>query len=204
DGPANLLDALWLAQHTEANGVCVVFNAQAHHALNVQKISTDPLAAFSSGFAPLAAEKQDGDWVWLSSSPESITYQMPSLNGFLNANRWPRVEWLTHHAGNDGEMVEALLSAQSHTHMRGLVVAGTGAGTFKDTWNAALAKAIGLGVKVWVSSRCAWGKPQPQAHQNIGELVNLPPAKACMALALDLMAQDEKKISSLKRPVHGL
>ena len=193
DGPANLHDALLLAQHAQASGVCVVFQALAHHALHVQKISTDPLTAFSSGFAPLAAEKRHGDWAWLSSPPDSITFQMPTLNGFLGATQWPRVEWLTHHAGSGSEWVEALLSAPSNTPVRGLVMAGTGAGTFKDAWDAALGKAIGLGVKVWISSRCAWGKPLPQAHQKSGELVDLPPAKACMALALALLAQDEER-----------
>jgi L-asparaginase/Glu-tRNA(Gln) amidotransferase subunit D len=86
-----------------------------------------------------------------------------------------------------------LLGAPSNRRVRGLVIAGTGAGTFKDTWDVALEKAIGLGVKVWISSRCVWGKPQPQAHQNSGELVVLPPAKACMALALALLAQDEER-----------
>jgi L-asparaginase len=193
DGPDNLRDALLWAQHAQASGVCVVFNAHAHHALHVQKISTDPLTAFSSGFAPLAAEKRHGDWTWLSSPSDSITPQMPSLNGFLGATQWPRVEWLTHHAGSGSEWVEALLSAPSNRRVRGLVMAGTGAGTFKDAWEAALEKAIGLGVKVWISSRCVWGKPLPQAHQKTGELVDLPPAKACMALALALLAQDEER-----------
>jgi L-asparaginase len=193
DGPANLNDALLLIRHAQDRGVFVVFNGQAHHALHVQKISTDPLKAFSSGFAPLAAEKINGEWVWQSTPTASTGLSIPTLEGFLSAAQWPRVEWLTHHAGCSSEMIEALLTAQSQTRLSGLVIAGTGAGTFQEAWQTALQKAINLGVEVWISSRCAWGKSLPQAHQNIGQLVDLPPAKACMALALSVLSQDNKK-----------
>ena len=53
--------------------------------------------------------------------------------------------------------------------------------------------AIGLGVAVWISSRCAWGNALPQANQTMGQQVDLPPAKACVALALSVLSQDEKK-----------
>jgi len=193
DGPANLRDALSLLHHAQAQGVCVVFNGQAHHALHVQKISTDPLKAFSSGFASLAAEKINGEWVWQSTPTATTKLDIPSLAGFLSATQWPRVEWLTHHAGSSSEMMQALLNAQSNTRLRGLVIAGTGAGTYKDTWNGSLQKAIGLGVAVWISSRCAWGNALPQANQTMGQQVDLPPAKACVALALSVLSQDEKK-----------
>jgi len=193
DGPANLRDALSLLHHAQAQGVCVVFNGQAHHALHVQKISTDPLKAFSSGFAPLAAEKINGEWVWQSTPTATTKLDIPSLAGFLSATQWPRVEWLTHHAGSSSEMMQALLNAQSNTRLRGLVIAGTGAGTFKDAWNGSLQKAIGLGVAVWISSRCAWGNALPQANQTMDQQVDLPPAKACVALALSVLSQDEKK-----------
>jgi L-asparaginase len=90
-------------------------------------------------------------------------------------------------------MVQALLNAQSNTRVRGLVIAGTGAGTYKDAWNGSLQKAIGLGVAVWISSRCAWGNALPQANQTMDQQVDLPPAKACVALALSVLSQDEKK-----------
>ena len=193
DGPVNLRDALSLLHHAQAQGVCVVFNGQAHHALHVQKISTDPLKAFSSGFASLAAEKINGKWVWQSTPTATAKLDIPSLAGFLGATQWPRVEWLTHHAGSSSEMMEALLNAQSHTRLRGLLIAGTGAGTYKDAWNDSLQKAIEVGVAVWISSRCTWGNALPQAHQTKGQRVDLPPAKACVALALSLLSQDEKK-----------
>jgi L-asparaginase len=159
----------------------------------VQKISTNPLKAFSSGFASLAAEKINGEWVWQSTPTASTGLSIPTLEGFLSAAQWPRVEWLTHHAGSSSEMMQALLNAQSNTRLRGLVIAGTGAGTYKDAWNGSLQKAIGLGVAVWISSRCAWGNALTQANQTMGQQVDLPPAKACVALALSVLSQDEKK-----------
>ena len=194
DGPANLRDALSWGMKAPSDGVYVVFNQQAHHALSVQKISTDPLRAFSSGFAPLAAEKIDGEWVWQSGPPAVTRIDMPTTTHFLGATQWPRVEWLTHHAGCGSEVIDVLLGSQGNSvnPLRGLVIAGTGAGSFNGKWNASLKAASDQGLAIWISSRCAWGKSQPQANQSAGELVELPPAKACMAMALSLMAQDAK------------
>ena len=75
----------------------------------------------------------------------------------------------------------------------GIPQISTGAGTYKDAWNDSLQKAIEVGVAVWISSRCTWGNALPQAHQTMGQRVDLPPAKACVALALSLLSQDEKK-----------
>ena len=194
DGPVNLQDALLLASTCGLQGVFVVFNAQAHHGLHVQKISTDETHAFSSGPAGVAASKNGAVWDLRYANIETRTFNKPSIAYFLKQTQWPRVEWLTHHAAIGSDGIDALLypSKPDSQPLRGLVVAGTGAGTFKPEWEEALFRAVLMGIDVWISSRCAWGRALAQAQQEIGVLTDLPPAKACMALALSVMQQDEK------------
>ena len=192
DGPGNLADALLLAATPGLSGVHVVFNARAHHALRVQKTSTDVLQAFSSGEQGESAHKTSAGWQLKPLVLSKPAFQMPSKAWFLQQTLWPRVEWLTHHAASTPSLVQALLQPlDAAPPLRGLVVAGTGAGTVKPSWQAALQLAMAQGVEVWLTSRCTWGQAMPQAQQEAGTLTDLPPAKACMALALHLMAQDE-------------
>ena len=194
DGPVNLQDALLLARTEGLSGIFVVFNGQAHHGFHVQKISTDESQAFSSGPAGLAATQNGAVWDLRSANIETRRFNKPSTAYFLKQTQWPRVEWLTHHAAIGSDGIDALLypSKPASQPLRGLVVAGTGAGTFKPEWEEALLRAVSSGVEVWISSRCAWGRALPQAQQHCGELTALAPSKACMALALSVMHQDEK------------
>ncbi len=192
DGPGNLADALALADNPGLSGVHVVFNAKAHHALHVQKTSTDVLQAFSSGEQGVSALKTPAGWQLQPLLLAELLLEKPSQTWFLQQSLWPRVEWLTHHAASTPTLIQALLQPlDSAPPLRGLVVAGTGAGTVKPSWQSALQLAMALGVEVWLTSRCTWGRALSQAQQVAGTLVDLPPAKACVALSLHLMAQDE-------------
>jgi len=192
DGPGNLRDALLLAALPGLSGVHVVFNARAHHAMHVQKTSTDHAEAFSSGMAGVSAEKNGPDWTLKAPLVPALQQNIPSPDYFLQQSAWPRVEWLTHHSGSTPALIQALLQPLAGAvQLRGLVVAGTGAGTVKPSWEAALQQAMAQGVSVWLTSRCTWGEAQVQAQQNCGELSPLSSAKACVGLALHLMAQDE-------------
>ena len=193
DGPGNLRDALLLAASPGLSGVHVVFNARAHHAMHLQKTSTDHAEAFSSGMAGVSAEKNGPDWTLKAPLVQALPQNIPSPDYFLQQSAWPRVEWLTHHSGSTPALIQALLQPLAGAvQLRGLVVAGTGAGTVKPSWEAALHQAMAQGVSVWLTSRCTWGEAQVQAQQNCGELSPLSSAKACVGLALHLMAQDEK------------
>jgi len=192
DGPGNLADALSLAATPGLSGVHVVFNAKAHHGLYVQKTSTDVLQAFSSGEHGASAFKTSAGWQLQPKVIDEPLFHKPSQTWFLQQSLWPRIEWLTHHAASPPTLIQAVLQPlDSGPLLRGLVVAGTGAGTVKPSWQSALQLAMAQGVEVWLTSRCAWGRALPQAQQEAGRLIDLPPAKACLALALHLMAQDE-------------
>jgi len=194
DGPVNLRDALLFASQPSVHGVYVVFGSQAHHALNVQKVSIDEQHAFSSGLAGAAATQTGAQWHMSKSEAPVNAVLAPTADYFLKQTQWPRVEWLTHHAASSSECIDALIRqpTMSVEPLRGLVIAGTGAGTVKPAWEKALQRAMASGIEVWLTSRCTWGKALPQAQQDCGHLSHLPPAKACIALALALMQKDEE------------
>ena len=193
DGPEHLRQSLLLSQTPGVQGVHVVFNAQAHAALHVQKISTDVYDAFSSGSAGGSAIFQQGSWQWRGALDEVEPLKVPSLDFFLQQSQWPRVEWLTHHAGSSVASLQVLLQDSNITPLlRGLVVAGTGAGTVSQAWEEGMQAVISKGLPVWLASRCTWGRALPGAQPSCARLTHLSPAKACMAMALALLAQDEK------------
>ena len=141
-----------------------------------------------------AAQKIEGQWRWRDAPIPVHSIDKPSMTAFLAAKEWPRVEWLTHRAAAHAQIVHDLLRREpgSTPSLKGLVVAGTGAGTINRAWQNALADAQSEGIWVWLSSRCVWGQALPQADQSVGERTPWPPAKACIAMALAWMASQEK------------
>jgi L-asparaginase len=194
DGPVNLKDALALAQSEHIPSVSLVCAGHVHDPSRLQKVRTDQADAFSSGPRGALGRMVEGVWQPNVSLVPGIGHATPSLAYALATPVWPRVEWLTNHAGNVGNMVHALLAQQHHVQspLRGLVVAATGAGTLSLGMEEALAKARESGVKVWVCSRTAWGEAMFHQPKDGCETIALSPAKACVALTLALMASDEK------------
>ena len=193
DGPTHLREALRMVL-TAPKGVFVLFGAQLHHATEVQKIATDALTAFGSGDQGPAAQKIEGQWQWREAPMVLHAILRPSMTAFLAALEWPWVEWLTHRAAAHAQVVQGLLEREPGLtpSLKGLVVAGTGAGTINQAWLEALQLAQARGIWVWLSSRCVWGHALPQADQPSLERTPWPPAKACVAMALALMASQEK------------
>lgn len=184
DGPGNLRDALLLARTPGIPAVSVVCAQQVHDPLTLQKIRTDQDDAFSSGPAGVLGRMLDGVW---QSARSNAAYEgrVPRLVHLLETD-WPRVEWVSQHAGADGQLVRALLS-QGPSRLQGLVVAATGSGTVSKDLEAALREASQQGVTVWVSSRCVWGQAHFHQPQDWGSATTLSPAKALVALALQRM-----------------
>jgi L-asparaginase/Glu-tRNA(Gln) amidotransferase subunit D len=110
--------------------------------------------------------------------------------------KWPRVEMVTNHALNDVAVVRALLatSASEDTPLAGIVLAGTGMGTASAELENALQKALNLGVRVWLSSRCTFGLAHAQKDTQWGDITHLSAAKARTALCLSLMAERENQL----------
>ncbi len=195
DGPQNLSDALAVAAWPGARGTVVVFSGQIHSALHVQKAHTYQTDAFGSGDAgPLGAVEEGNCRLW---QPWPVTGNRSSLLKALNQpTAWPRVEWLTSHGHATGRLVWDLL-AQRQMHLqsgatsdvlRGLLVAGTGNGTLSEGLIQALEEAQSQGVWVRVCSRCAQGRVVAGPGGTF-ETIPLPPAKARLALMLDMVAR---------------
>jgi L-asparaginase len=99
------------------------------------------------------------------------------------ASDWPRVDIVLNHAGADGRIVRALLTAG----VDGIVAAGTGNGTLSTAVDAALREAAAVGVRVLRSTRCDAGPVMdlPGLMPSAGAL---SPVKARIELILALLA----------------
>lgn len=193
DGPGNLTDALNWASLTQHCAVFVVCAAKVHLSQDVQKLTTENVDAFTSGPQACFASKQGGQWHEHRDLAPARHFHKPSLTYALTLQIWPRVEMVTNHALNDGAVVRALLatSGSEDTPLAGIVLAGTGMGTASQGLEQALQKALDLGVRVWLSSRCLLGVAHAQAQTTWGVVSPLSAAKARTALCLSLMAEQE-------------
>ena len=193
DGPQNLLDALAVATTDGACGVVAVCAGTLHGALEVQKVHTYRLDAFSSGDAGPLGYIEEGavrllrNWPLAPvDGPDSTFEKMATLKN------WPRVEVVMSYAGASGSIVDALLCQAGALYpeaapLRGLVVAATGNGTLHHELQAALLRAQAAGVTVWRATRCASGRVLPTPGSVFPDSQGLSPVKARVALMLTLM-----------------
>lgn len=187
DGPQNLLDAMAVARHPGAGGVVAVCAGSIHSALEVQKVHTYQLNAFSSGDAGPLGYVEEGAVRLLRNWPlahETRAHEaIKAIAKFPSPANWPRVEIVMNHAGASGAVIEALM-AQG---VQGLVVAATGNGTLHHALEAALLKAQAAGVKVIRSTRCLNGRVLPKPGDLLPDSNGLSPVKARVELMLRLM-----------------
>ena len=188
DGPQNVLDAVAVARHAGAQGVVAVCAGTIHSALDVQKVHSYQLDAFSSGDAGPVGYVEEGGIRLLRNWPvaqENWVLSAINIVAKLTSKAdWPRVEIVMNYAGASGAVVEALL-AQG---VQGLVVAATGNGTLHHALAAALLKAQAGGVKVVRASRCLNGRVLPTPGDAIPDSEGLSPVKARVELMLRLLA----------------
>jgi L-asparaginase len=189
DGPQNLLDAMAVARHLGAAGVVLVCAGVIHGALDVQKVHTYRLDAFSSGDAGPLGYVEEGflrlTRNWPLAQSDHGHAAIKTIANWPDAASWPRVEIVMSHAGAGGAMVQAL-QAQG---VRGLVVAGTGNGSLHHELEAALLRAQAEGVQVVRATRCPNGRVLPAPKDKIPHSQGLSPVKARIALMLQLMAE---------------
>src|SRR5436190_9912195 len=118
DGPANIADAVAVAQSEAAAGMgaLVVFGGEIHHARCARKTDTTSLTAFSSPqTGPLGRVSEGHPTIW-SRVPRNGTLDPPSLDR--------RVLVVPTTAGDDGTLARAALS----TEPDGIVIGTLGAG----------------------------------------------------------------------------
>lgn len=190
DGPQNVMDALAVAGHAGARGVVAVCAGVVHSALDVQKVHTYQLDAFSSGDAGPVAYVEEGTLRVLRNWPlGQQTRGLPAIELIailaeaVSCNAWPKVEVVMNYAGAGSAVVDALCLAG----VQGLVVAATGNGTLHHELEAALLKAQSLGVSVVRATRCVNGRVLPKPGEALADSQGLSPVKARVALMLRLM-----------------
>ena len=157
DGPQNLVDAVALALTPGARGVMAAVAGTVHGAVDVHKLHTYRLDAFSSGDSGVLAQVEEGVVRQLRAWPESAPICEPDqLAACLPANdaAWPQVHIVSSHAGATALPVDALVAAGA----QGLVVSATGNGTVHQVVEAALIQAQQAGVKVLRATRCSEGR----------------------------------------------
>lgn len=194
DGPQNIRDALAVALTPGSKGVVAVCAGTVHTAMDVQKIHTYRLDAFTSGDAGPLGYVEDGIVRILKYWPVTpIPISCNAIKNISNENNWPRVEIVMSHAGAGALMVDALLAQSSSGQvapLRGIIVAGTGNGGLHVDLESALLRVQASGVAVRRSTRCATGRVIPVRNSAIAHSEGLSPVKACIALMLELMTSD--------------
>lgn len=182
DGPQNVLDALAVARHAGASGVVAVCAGTIHGAIDVQKVHSYKLDAFSSGDAGPIGYVEEGSLRLVRNWP--VAQQERAFVAIEKVANWPRVEIIMSYAGASGAIVQALLDQG----IDGLVVAATGNGTIHQELQHALLKAQAAGVRVVRSTRCVNGRVMPLRGDAIAASNGLSPVKARVALMLELLA----------------
>jgi L-asparaginase len=181
DGPQNLLDAVTVARTPQARGVVVVLAGQVHAADGVRKQDAYRLDAFSSGDAGPVALLEEGKLRLLRAWPTGAGLGLALVE--RPVEQWPRVAWITSHAGFDAALVDAAVAAG----FDGLVLAGTGNGSLHVALQAAAARALNAGVQVRLSTRCASGRLVGSAERSVPVSSAQSAAQARVALLLELL-----------------
>jgi L-asparaginase len=193
DGPQNLLDAFAVAAEPDACGVVAVCAGRIHSALDVQKVHTWQLDAFSSGEAGDLGQVVQGRVVLWRNWPLPLKKYAPdAIEKIANLAAWPRVEIVLSHAAAAGATVDALVAPDVAARfgappVRGLVVAATGNGTLHHDLEAALQRAAAQGVPVVRATRCAQGRVWARPGDTWPDSQGLSPVKARLALMLTLV-----------------
>ena len=182
DGPANLLDAVRVAETDGARGVSVVFAGAAWAALGLRKVHTLQTGAFAGSDCGPIARLEGGVLREFRAWPAGEALGLARIAAAPDA--WPRVEIVLNHAGADGRLVDAAVAAGA----AGLVVAGTGHGTMSARLDAALARARDAGVRVMRASRCAFGPVLPHDAHDAEAAGELSAVQARVELQLTLLA----------------
>jgi L-asparaginase len=182
DGPANLLDAVTVAERADARGVCVAFGGSAWGALGLRKIHTLRTSAFAGSDCGPIARLEGGVARVFRAWPEGDALGLARIAAPPDA--WPRVDIVLNHAGADGGLVEAAVAAGA----KGLVVAGTGHGTTSARLAAALARARDAGVRVTRASRCVFGPVLAHDASDTEAAGELSAVQARVELQLALLA----------------
>lgn len=179
DGPQNLLDAVAVARADETVGVVAVLGGRLFAADGLRKVDGYRIEAFEAGEGGPVGVIEEGRLRILRPCPAPLG--RGGAWARTDANAWPRVAWITSHAGIDAALVPLLVESG----FDGIVVAGTGNGTLHTDLDRELQRARSAGVAVRLTSRCAQGRVVGGSSFELGTAAG--PAQARVELLLDLL-----------------
>ena len=193
DGPKNLYNAVALAADKNAKGVIVAMNDKIQSARAVVKTHTLNVDAFSSPDFGDLGYIVDGKVYFYNNVAKTRTKKAPF--NVKNLKELPKVDILYSYS-NDGSGVAAKALFENGT--KGIVVAGSGAGSIHEAQKEVLKELLAKGLKVAVSSRVVAGRVAvSEADKKLGFISaeDLNPQKARILLMLALTkTNDVKKI----------
>ena len=193
DGPKNLYNAVALATNKNAKGVMVAMNDKIQSARGVVKTHTLNVDAFSSPDFGDLGYIVDGKVYFYNNVAKTDTKKAPF--DVKNLKELPKVDILYTYS-NDGSGVAAKALFENGT--KGIVVAGSGAGSIHEAQKEVLKELLAKGLKVAVSSRVVAGRVVvSEADKKLGFISaeDLNPQKARILLMLALTkTNDPKKI----------
>ncbi|EIS1949949.1 type II asparaginase [Campylobacter upsaliensis] len=193
DGPKNLYNAVALAADKNAKGVMVAMNDKIQSARAVVKTHTLNVDAFSSPDFGDMGYIVDGKVYFYNNVAKAHTKKTPF--DVKNLKELPKVDILYSYS-NDGSGVAAKALFENGT--KGIVIAGSGAGSIHEAQKEVLKELLTKGLKVAVSSRVVAGRVAvSEADKKLGFISaeDLNPQKARVLLMLALTkTNDVKKI----------
>lgn len=195
DGPKNLYNAVALAadKNAKGKGVMVSMNDKIQSARGVVKTHSLNVDAFSSPDFGDLGYIVDGKVFFYNNVAKVHTKNAPF--DVKNLKELPKVDILYSYS-NDGSGVAAKALFENGT--KGIVVAGSGAGSIHEAQKEVLKELLTKGLKVAVSSRVVAGRVAvSEADKKLGFISaeDLNPQKARILLMLALTkTNDVKKI----------
>ena len=199
DGPKNLYDAIIVASDLTSNGVMLCFNENIFNAKDVVKVNTTNVNAFGSPNASAIGHVYDSKATFTSPNVNSRNYFKPFDISKLDS--LPNVEIVYAYAGASDAAIKAFIN----NNAAGIVIAGTGNGSFDKGILASVKNAVQKNIIVVRSSRVYSGAVTTQylgpfEDEKLGTIVSdkLNPQKARILLMLALtITKDKKKIQDM-------
>ena len=201
DGSKNLYDAIIVASDSSSKGkgVMVCFNESIFDAKNVVKTNTTSVNAFSSPNTGSIGQVYDGSVFYnaqiVNKHGGSTAFDISKLDSL------PNVEIVYAYAGASNAAINALITS----NVAGIIIAGTGNGSFDKDILESVKNAVNKGIKVVRSSRVVSGKVPIQYvgafdDSKLGTMAsdNLNPQKARILLMLALtVTKNNQKIQEM-------
>ena len=201
DGSKNLYDAIIVASDisSKGKGVMLCFNESVYDAKNVVKTNTTNVNAFASPNTGSIGQVYDGRVFYtaqiLNKHGGSTAFDISKIDSL------PSVEIVYAYAGASNAAINAFIN----NNAAGIIIAGTGNGSFDKAILESVKNAVKKGIMVVRSSRVVSGKVTTQYvgtfdDSKLGTIVsdNLNPQKARILLMLALtITKDKNKIQEM-------